>query len=178
MGLSIGTSARAISAPPPSARLRPEGTPVPAGRGPDDAVTLVPRPELPEIRAGFGENTLSPSGAALTTVNSNLEAAERLIPTVEELRERARVNRAERAEAAAASRETGRTEDLRRRELVRPAPDPAVRNFAPEPRPVSAPEAVERPTFNPASPAAPGGLESSVANAPTDPARTRLDIRI
>ncbi len=53
--------------------------------------------EAVEIRAGFGDGTLSPSGAALRTVNSNLAVARRLVPSVEELREAARQRAAEQA---------------------------------------------------------------------------------
>ena len=87
---------------------------------------LVRDKEAPDVRAGFGEGTLSPSGAALKTLNANLRAAEQLVPTVEELRERARVALARREEAAAREAEPV---EFRQPERVRPEASPAVRNF-------------------------------------------------
>lgn len=88
---------------------------------------LVREKEAPAVRAGFGEGTLSPSGAALKTLDANLRAAEQLVPTVEELRERARIAQARREEAVAA-REAAPVE-FRQPERVRPEASPAVRNF-------------------------------------------------
>lgn len=88
---------------------------------------LVREKEAPAIRAGFGEGTLSPSGAALKALDANLRAAEQLVPTVEELRERARVAQARREEAAA-TREAKPVE-FRQPERVRPEASVAVRNF-------------------------------------------------
>ena len=104
--------------------------------------------EAPEIRAGFGENTLSPSGAALKTIEANLKAARQLVPTVEELRERARAAQARREEATAAT-DTPPVE-FRQRELVRPESNPAARNFLQEEdRPAGAPEVQNRAPKNP-----------------------------
>lgn len=95
MGSQIGTvsgTAAALRTYPDSGRGRPAvANPV------ED-----PRPrkgDVVDIRAGFGDGTLSPSGAALRTVNSNLAAARRYVPSVEELRESARERAAERAAA-------------------------------------------------------------------------------
>ena len=41
-------------------------------------------------RAGFGKDTLSPPGAALATVSTNLRRARKLVPTLEETQQRAR----------------------------------------------------------------------------------------
>src|SRR5690606_21282546 len=93
---------------------------------------LVRPEEAPEISAGFGKNTLSPSGAALKTLDSNLEAAQELVPTVQELRDRARAAQTERAVELEARAEAARATDLRRRESVRPEPNPAARFFVQE----------------------------------------------
>ena len=89
---------------------------------------MVRAKESPEIRAGFGEGTLSPSGAALKTLDVNLRNAEQLVPTVEELRERARIAQVRREEAAVDSAPV----EFRQPERVRPEASPAVRNFVQE----------------------------------------------
>jgi hypothetical protein len=88
---------------------------------------LVREKEVPAIRAGFGEGTLSPSGAALKTLDANLRAAKQLVPTVDELRDRARIAQARREDAVAV-RELEPVE-FRQPERVRPEASPAVRNF-------------------------------------------------
>jgi len=128
MGLSIGAASRAIAQIAPAGPIRPERYVAPI-REAEYRGQLV-RPEAPpEVRAGFGENTLSPSSAALKTLDANLEAAARLVPSVEELRDRARAAQAERANAAASRAEADRSEGLRRRESVRPEPNPSARFF-------------------------------------------------
>ena len=127
MGLDIGATARAISSLAPVGFSRPERLGAPRDARTDDAAQLGRQEEDVEIRVGFGENTLSPSGAALRTLEGNLEAALQLVPTVQELRERARVNQAVRTEAIEAR--TERSSEVRRLETVRPEPSAAVRNF-------------------------------------------------
>ncbi len=113
---------------------------------------LVRKKEAPEIRAGFGEGTLSPSGAALKIVDANLRAAEQLVPTVEELRERARVAQARRDEAAAREAEPV---EFRQPERVRPEASAAVRNFfQDETSPVERPEAESAESVESGSPVA------------------------
>jgi len=175
MGLDIGAAVRAVSAYPPASR--PERSPASRENRPGDRVELTPRPEEPEIRAGFGENTLSPSGAALKTLDSNLEAAARLVPTVQELRDRARVTQAQRGEAIQAR--ANQTQEFRRLESLRPAPNAAARNFVTEPEPAT-PTA---PAVAPPPAADSDGLENSVPREtpPPEPARepvpARFDIR-
>jgi hypothetical protein len=127
MGLSIGSASIAASAAGASGINRSSrlGAPRPSG----EEANLVPQAEAPPVQAGFGENTLSPSSAALQTLDQNLAVAEELVPTMEELRERAVVLQAERIAAAPASRPPEQQAELRRRESVRPEPDPAVQNF-------------------------------------------------
>ncbi|MBI2435180.1 MAG: hypothetical protein HYV26_20165 [Candidatus Hydrogenedentes bacterium] len=52
------------------------------------------RPE-PAQSLGFGENTLSPSGAALVTIRTTFRSAQNLVPSLEELRDELRARRAE-----------------------------------------------------------------------------------
>lgn len=129
MGLDIGAAARAIAPLPPAGFTQRDRGRLPGETRGEEAGQLVRGPEEPEIRAGFGENTLSPPGAALETLDTNLEVAGQLVPTVEELRARARVNQAERADALAARAGQERPEEVRQRETLRPEPNPAARNF-------------------------------------------------
>jgi hypothetical protein len=129
MGTSIGSTSRAIAALPPARDLRSVRG-VTSNQSAEKPGQLVREKEIPEIRAGFGEGTLSPSGAALKTLDANLRAAEQLVPTVEELRERARIAQARRDEAAAAG--DSNPVEFRQPERVRPEANPAVRNFVRE----------------------------------------------
>lgn len=144
MGISIGSAVRAVAATLPVGPVRSQRSP--ASTVPDSTqdARLVREPEAPPITAGFGENSLSPSGAALRTLDRNLKAARRLVPTVEQLRDQARFNQAQRADAIESGAERdpavevrterepareARSEELRQRELVRPEPNSAARNF-------------------------------------------------
>lgn len=129
MGTSIGSTSRAIAALPPARDLRSVRG-VASNQSAEKPGQLVRDRETPEIRAGFGEGTLSPSGAALKTLDANLRAAEQLVPTVEELRERARIAQARREEAAAAN--DAPPVEFRQPERVRPEASPDVRNFVQE----------------------------------------------
>jgi hypothetical protein len=126
MGTSIGSTSRAIAALPPARDFRAVRG-VASNQSAEKPGQLVREKEAPEIRAGFGEGTLSPSGAALKTLDANLRNAEQLVPTVEELRERARIAQARREEAAAAS--DAPPVEFRQPERVRPEASFAVRNF-------------------------------------------------
>ena len=88
-----------------------------------------PTEEPQPVQAGFGDNTFSPQGAALATLDSNLAISRSLVPTVEELRERARVVQSERLEETPTRRLVDGSNDLRQRESVRPDPSPDVQNF-------------------------------------------------
>lgn len=133
MGVDIGAASRAISSLAPAGFIRSDraAATTPEGEQPGQ---LIRREKPPEIRVGFGENTLSPSGAALRTLDRNLEAAGQLVPTVEELRARAREAQALRE----AAQETAEPVEFRQPERVRPEPSPAARNFVQdEARPVA-----------------------------------------
>lgn len=156
MGLSIGSASIAVSSVNATAVNRPNRSE--ASRVSEAPQTEQnPAPERNPVRAGFGENTLSPLGAALETLDTNLEVAEEIVPTVQELREQSRVNQAQLREDNPTFRSGENTGELRRRESVRPEPDPAVQNFVQDVGAVeerSTPEAV--------------GL-STAANAPETP---------
>ncbi len=174
MGINIGAAARAVSALPPA--NRPDRTPVRPDPRVQERTDIVQRPEEPEIRAGFGENTLSPSAAALETLDSNLEAAERIVPTVQELRERSRVTQAARPDTIE-SRATAPAPDVRRLETVRPEPSAAVRNFVEDTNPVQVRPPAETP------PAEDEAVDSvppreTGTEAPREPVRGRFDIRV
>lgn len=126
MALNIGATSQA-ALPLASAGVSRSVRSAASNQSAEKPGQLVRDKEAPAVRAGFGEGTLSPSGAALKTLDANLRAAEQLVPTVEELRERARLAQARREEAVAA-REAEPVE-FRQPERVRPEANPAVRNF-------------------------------------------------
>lgn len=128
MSLDIGGIASAIAALPPAGGYRPDRPTTPGGRG-EDVPRLIEEPEAPPVRVGFGENTLSPSGAALRALDRNLEAASELVPTVQELRERARLNQAARPDAIAPRADRPPDAEPRQPEFVRPEPNPSAREF-------------------------------------------------
>jgi len=178
MGINIGSTSRAIVslASTGATRLNRAVASTPPTEKPGQ---LVKRDEAPEIRAGFGENTLSVSGAALKTIDSNLKAAKQLVPTPEELRERARVAQARREEAIASAvapaPTTTTTSDtppveFPRRELVKPEANPAVRNFVQE-------EAGPSESTEVQSPAAERQESTSVSTPPATPPGTRLNLQ-
>lgn len=135
----------------------------PGSRGFDAVSASRPRAEAESprepTRVGFGENTLSPSGAALRTISSNLEAARRIVPSVEELQQAARERAAEQVDAFERSTDRGgedrpgigEPQPPREEVSFRPAPAPQARNF---------PQASERADVAPVDlgvPARPGG---------------------
>lgn len=170
MGLDIGTSVRVIASVAPASLYRPDRAAVSGDNRAEEAGRLVRPPEDPPVRAGFGENTLSPSSAALEALDTNLEVAGDLVPTVQELRERARVNQAARPGAieSGAARNQG---DVRRLESVRPEPNVNARNFIADRalEPVSAPAASEV-----AEEAGETGTDQDDTTRP--PAPARLDV--
>lgn len=116
------------------------GRPRSAGDGQTDPVRFR-KEEAAEVRVGFGNGTLSPSGAALRTVNSNLAAARKFVPSVEELREVARQRAAEQAatleqRASDAARESAQAaqsaEAVPEAVPYRPEPSAQARAFEPE----------------------------------------------
>lgn len=131
MGLSIGRASIAISTASTAGVNRPQRPEVTPNARVEEQ-PIVERTERARPRVGFGENTLSPLSAALETIDSNLEAVADVVPTVEELRERARVVQSEQRAEALENRPVERPEELRRRETVRPESDPAVQNFVAE----------------------------------------------
>jgi len=139
MGLNIGQI-------PASLAVRPDTT---VARQPrreeEDAPALTRRVSDHErTQAGFGDNTLSPGGAALQALDVNLRKARQVVPTVEELREEFQARQAEserameaRETATAEGRETPATEAREpdpeeagpEEQSTRPAPAPQARAF-------------------------------------------------
>lgn len=107
-----------------------------AGEEDLSAQARVRRNDEPEVRAGFGKDTLSPQAAALKTVSTNLRRARELVPTVEEIQEQARRAAAEAAARAEQRRERSSPEEAATPEQepvrARPAADPRVRRFSAE----------------------------------------------
>lgn len=186
MGLSIGTSASALASIAPAPLPRPDRVGEPRDRLLEEPGRVLPREEAPELRAGFGENTLSLPGAALRTLDASRENSRELVETLRELRERARAIEADRPGASERAAEDERTGELRQRESVRPDPDPAVRNFVAEaevlPREVAGP-LTGRPEARPAAPDTeiPRGTEIPRQPAATDrplPVGAQLDLLV
>lgn len=179
MGIGIGSTSRAIVSLTPVGITLPVRS-VASSTSAEKPGQLVRPEEAPDVQVGFGENTLSPSGAALKTLDSNLKAAAKLVPTVAELRERARAAQAQAQREEAAANETPPV-DFRRRETVLPEPNPAVRNFFQDtPKPVDAAEAsAPAPTAEAPEEAAavqPSRPQPQVQPQPTPPG-TRLNLQ-
>ncbi len=171
MGLSIGPASSALAPLNASGINRPPRSDAPRASEGDEA-RLVQESEAPPVQVGFGENSLSPSGAALETLDSNLAVARELVPTVAELRERARVVQAERRAAAPTPRPVERPEGLRRRESVRPEPDAAVQNFVDDAGTTERPvETQEAPPLEPQDATRPTPAPSPVTDS-------RIDFRV
>lgn len=134
-----------------------------------DEIPGMPKKRDPagEIRAGFGKNTMSPSMAALRTINVNMERARRIVPSMDQLREEFRERRAEFEEAEGLDVQS-RAEFARPPEAsVRPEPAPqAVNAFQEEQEAVRSAQREEVPAPNPAP--VPGNEMQS----------RRLDVRI
>lgn len=171
MGMQTGNIAVDLRAPQPVSLKRPRAA-EPVAEAPREPARLGSRaaPE-PQIQAGFGKDTLSPSGAALETLDANLERARTLVPSLQELTEEFRARRAEQENAQEERAEPAQTETREMRtyravqtreaaELAQPAP--GIRAEAPRanagvPEPAIAPGA-NAATNPPAPPApAPGG---------------------
>lgn len=107
MGLSIGNIGGilgALRSSPQFAQTRlsrdPVGIPRANSRDKNEGIgPFFKKRDEPTLRAGFGQGTLSPSGAALLTINRTIEQVQRNIPTIEEIRARFRVNAAEAEES-------------------------------------------------------------------------------
>lgn len=174
MSLDIGGIASAIAALPPAGGYRPDRPATFGDRGGENAPRLIEEPEAPPVRVGFGENTLSPSGAALRTLDRNLEAASELVPTVQELRERARFNQAARPDAIESRTTPPRETEPRQPESVRPEPNPAAREFVAG----LGNDAPDRPNDAAATPGStPAPTEAPAPEAPPGPQTRRLDLQ-
>ncbi len=136
MGLSIGQIPAAVAGLRSSpefgrVRLREDTDPsIPRRAASNDetpALGLGRREEaLP--RAGFGEGTLSPQGAALRTVNRTIEASRRALPSLDDIRSRFQANAADaRREAQEANLAAQREDRVAQREVApREVPQRAV----------------------------------------------------
>ncbi|MCC6697562.1 MAG: hypothetical protein IT365_18175 [Candidatus Hydrogenedentes bacterium] len=87
LGATSGRGASAQSPPPEIGFVPPD----------EDGPSTNPftRKEVPIPRVGFGEGSVSVPAAAVRTLDRNLEAASKLIPTLEETRKRLRERLAE-----------------------------------------------------------------------------------
>jgi hypothetical protein len=127
MGLSIGQIPAALAGLRSSpefgrVRLRDEGDPSSPRRTQDNEPTLgLGRREEITPRAGFGEGTLSPQGAALRTINRTVEESRRALPSLDDIRTRFQANAAEaRREARESSAPVDRNESIARAPEDRP----------------------------------------------------------
>ncbi len=104
MGLSIGPVTNALNALRAApefgqARLRNDDSPRARGIGQrDDASPFVPRRQADpnEVRAGFGEGTVSPLSAALRTIDRTIQGVRANQPTIQDIREQFQARAAER----------------------------------------------------------------------------------
>lgn len=93
MGMRIEQSAVDFTAMRPGGNARTQAL---QGAAPGKAPGLAPRRDTADdMRVGFGENTMSPSTAALRTISVNMERARSIVPSVEQLREEFRARREE-----------------------------------------------------------------------------------
>lgn len=92
------------------------------------------RSEEAEVRAGFGEGTLSAQGAALKTVSTNLRRARELVPSVEESQARARAAAAEAAARFERQTEQDAAEAPQNEREAAPAPTLVTARPPAEPR--------------------------------------------
>jgi hypothetical protein len=163
MGLSIGQTAASVAAATPvnlaSANRRSTSSE-------DDAAGRLGRPQGPEQ-----ERVLSVAGAALRTLDTNFEAARTIVPSLGELRENSRVERAveaqQRAEDAVATEEATPEAEVPagRIESVRPEASPQVRNFAVDDSVTAAVSLTDRP-------------EGAAGPAPQASTPSRIDVLI
>src|SRR5262245_38319863 len=120
MGLNIGQIPAALAGLRSSpefgrVRFREDADPSIARRAEaDEAPALgLGRREETLPRAGFGEGTLSPQGAALRTINRTVEESRRALPSLNDIRSRFQANAAEaRREAQQANITTREREDI------------------------------------------------------------------
>ncbi len=125
MGLSIGQIPAAVAglrASPEFGRVRLRDEAAPSPRAADKANADEPR-ELgfgrrddSTPRAGFGDGTLSPQGAALRTIRRTVEEARKALPSLDDIRARFQAAAAEdRRAARGAGFGSGRAEDANAR---------------------------------------------------------------
>lgn len=123
-------------------------------------------------RAGFGEGTLSPQGAALRTINRTVEESRRALPSLDDIRSRFQANAAEaRREAQEASLAAPREEAVVRRvEEERPAIQRVERRI-PEPA------AQARRFINGINDATAQAIERTGGEVPARPEGASIEIR-
>ncbi len=199
MGLSISGSLSALRATEVVRPQRPEAAPAasapsapPAAntlRTPAQQEALEPRPpSLPDVQAGFGRNTISPPAVALQTIDTNLQNARDVVPTLEEqqgrIQERlaqiqadaeARSQVRQEQQAAIAAEQADNTNAQRETQAALNVPARGVGGGAPEAfRPAPAPQAVNFVQQGvPEQPLAPTGAEASARGGVTI---SRLDL--
>ncbi len=138
MGLSIGPVTNVLSALRGTpelgqARLRGEDARVerPSGRERANAFAREERPDPNQLRAGFGEGTISPLTAAFRTIDRTVQGVRESQPTIQEIRERFQARAAERlAETFRETRGEALGNPLRPIEPGLPEPSRRVRAFA------------------------------------------------
>lgn len=165
MGLNVGQ----IPASLVNARADVSAATRQARTGEEDAPALARRnSEQERPQAGFGENTLSPGGAALQALDVNLREARRAVPSVEELQAEYQARRAEQLResglaelAATATEETpalearvpeteepGTEEVGPEEQSTRPEPAPNARQFEAQQNTVNSPDNATGPRFD------------------------------
>lgn len=196
MGLSIGQVPAALAGLRSSpefgrVRFREETDPSFSRRAESDdspALGLGRREEtLP--RAGFGEGTLSPQGAALRTINRTVEESRRALPSLDDIRLRFQANAAEARRAAQeeslATRDDVRTRTAEERPQVqrveRRIPEPAAqaRRFINDVNEAAA-QAVERTGGEPVQRLEGASIQIRGARTPiaARDERPRIDVRV
>jgi len=180
MGLSIGQIPAALAGLRSSpefgrVRLREDTDPsIPRRAQSDEQPALgLGRREETLPRAGFGEGTLSPQGAALRTVNRTIEESRRALPSLDDIRSRFQANAAEaRREAQEASLAARREE---RPVEQRPAEDrPAIQRVE---RRIPEASAQARRFINDVNDAAAQAIERTGGEVPVRPTGASIEIR-
>jgi hypothetical protein len=95
MGMRIGPAAVNSAMQRPGTTGRAASDPSGGAARPEELNPFSRADRVEVARAGFGEGTMSPSGAALQTLGTNLRTARRIVRTAQEIREEARARRAE-----------------------------------------------------------------------------------
>lgn len=200
MGLNIGPVTNVLSALRGApefgqARLRGDDARVdpPNGRERANAFAHEERPDPSQLRAGFGEGTISPLTAAFRTIDRTVKGVRESQPTIEEIRERFQSQAAERrAETFRETRGDNAANPLRAIEAGLPEPSRRVRAFAETdpvaPRETLAMNRTDEPdpatrTANAERPDRPAPAEFraerlEAAREQDGPDRPRLDVRV